>query len=187
MTAWTDAIDEHLAVVERARDHLDRLVARAIELSIGAIRQRNTLLIAGNGGSAADAQHFAAELVGRFKRDRPAWPAMALTTDTSIVTAIANDFGYDQIFARQLAGLGRSGDVFLALSTSGNSPNVLEAVRVASEMGISTIGLTGRGGGALAELVELNVCVPSDDVARIQEVHELVLHVIAAEVEAALA
>src|ERR1700737_2135086 len=127
--------------------------ARSIAAEIvAALRSGNRLLIIGNGGSAADAQHIAAEIVGRYKQDRPAWAAMALTTDTSALTAIANDYGFDQVFARQVEGLGRRGDVLLALSTSGRSPNILAALRSARERGIVTVGCTGTKGETLGEL-----------------------------------
>jgi D-sedoheptulose 7-phosphate isomerase len=143
------------------------------------ISQGGKILICGNGGSASDAQHFAAELVGRFERERAALPALALTTDSSILTAIANDYGYDAVFARQVAGLGRPGDVLLALSTSGNSANVCEAISRAQSNGLSCIALTGRDGGRIAGLLApeaIEIRVPHDNTARIQEVHSLTLH-----------
>jgi len=152
---------------------------RAVDLVAEALGAGRKLLLFGNGGSAADAQHLAAELVGRFQRERRPLPAIALTTDTSALTAIANDYGYDQVFARQVRALGARGDVALAISTSGRSPSVLRAVEVCRELGIETIGLTGGDGGTLAGLVDLCLRVSaSTDAARIQETHILIGHVL---------
>ena len=145
------------------------------------------LLAFGNGGSAADAQHFASELVGRLARERRALAAMALTTDPSSVTAIGNDMGFAAVFARQVEAHGRAGDVALAISTSGRSPNVLEGARAARERGLFTVGLTGNGGGPLAAAVDSLIAVPHSDTQRIQEVHSMVLHVLAQIVEEAAA
>jgi D-sedoheptulose 7-phosphate isomerase len=144
------------------------------------------LLIAGNGGSAADAQHIAAEFVSRFNFDRPGLPAMALTTDTSILTAVGNDYGYDQLFRRQIEANGQKGDVFLGISTSGNSPNVLQALSAARLKGITTFGMTGRTGGKMRELCDYCLCVPSVETPRIQEAHILIGHTLCAMVELAL-
>jgi|TARA_R110002072_G_scaffold70055_3_gene169559 D-sedoheptulose 7-phosphate isomerase len=146
----------------------------------------NKLLIAGNGGSAADAQHIAAEFVSRFNFDRPGLPALALTTDTSILTAVGNDYGYDQLFRRQIEANGVAGDVFLGISTSGNSPNILQALEAARLKGITTIGLTGQHGGSMRELCDHCLCVPSGDTPRIQEAHILIGHTICGMVELAL-
>jgi len=146
----------------------------------------NKLLVAGNGGSAADAQHIAAEFVSRFNFDRPGLPALALTTDTSILTAVGNDYGYDQLFRRQIEANGISGDVFLGISTSGNSPNILQALEAAQLKGITTFGLTGQSGGKMCDLCDLCLCVPSTDTPRIQEAHILIGHTICAMVELAL-
>ena len=146
----------------------------------------NKLLIAGNGGSAADAQHIAAEFVSRFNFDRPGLPALALTTDTSILTAVGNDYGYDQLFRRQIEANGVAGDVFLGISTSGNSPNILQALEGARLKGITTIGLTGQQGGSMRELCDHCLCVPSGDTPRIQEAHILIGHTICGMVELAL-
>ena len=153
---------------------------------VAALRAGNKLLIAGNGGSAADAQHIAAEIVGRYRQDRPAWAALALTTDTSALTAIANDYGFEQVFARQVAGLGRRGDVLLALSTSGRSPNILAALRSAREQGLVTIGFTGSKGEALGALCDHVLVAPGDDTAVIQQIHLAVAHGICDEIEQAL-
>ena len=167
----------------RARDvfleeNADAL-ARAVELVGDALAAERKVLLFGNGGSAADAQHIAAEFVGRFARERRALPALALTTDTSALTAIANDYGYEHVFARQVHALGVAGDVALAISTSGRSPNVLRAVEACRERGVRTIGLTGGDGGPLATMVDVSLRVSaSTHSARIQETHILVGHVI---------
>jgi D-sedoheptulose 7-phosphate isomerase len=145
----------------------------------GSLRAGGKILACGNGGSAADAQHFAAELVNRFERERPPLAALALTTDTSNLTSIANDYGYEQVFEKQLRALGRKGDVLLAISTSGNSPSVLAAMRAARELGVHSVAFTGRGGGKMAGLLgpaDVHVCVPHERTMRIQEVHLLALH-----------
>src|SRR5437016_1430938 len=152
---------------------------RAIDVVARALADRRKILLFGNGGSAADAQHIASEFVGRFLRERRPLPAIALTTDTSALTAIANDYGYDDVFARQVRALGAAGDVALAISTSGRSPSVLRAVDVCRELGIKTIGLTGGDGGTLAGLVDLCLRVSaSTHAARIQETHILIGHVL---------
>jgi D-sedoheptulose 7-phosphate isomerase len=152
-----------------------------------ALRSGGKVLTFGNGGSAADAQHFAAELVGRYLKDRPAWPAIALTTDTSILTSVANDFGYERVFRRQVEALGRPGDVAVGISTSGRSPNVVAALATARAMKLTTIAMTGQGGGALAGQVDYLIEVPHAATPRIQEVHGLVIHVLCAIVEEAIA
>ena len=154
-------------------------IARAAGQMVEALREGCKVLACGNGGSAADAQHFAAELVNRFEAERPPLAAIALTTDSSTLTSIANDYSYDQVFAKQLRALGRKGDVLLAISTSGNSGSVLEAVRAARELGVRVVALTGNSGGKLAALLtaeDVHVCVPHTRTVRIQEVHLLALH-----------
>ncbi|TAK46120.1 MAG: phosphoheptose isomerase [Betaproteobacteria bacterium] len=154
-------------------------IARAAALMVAALAAGGKVLACGNGGSAADAQHFAAELVNRFETERPPLAAVALTTDTSSLTSIANDYAYEQVFEKPLRAIGRKGDVLLAISTSGNSASVLAAVRAARELGIATVALTGRGGGKLAALLgpdDVLLCVPHERTIRIQEVHLLVLH-----------
>ncbi len=138
---------------------------------------RKTIL-AGNGGSAADAQHIAAELVGRYGFDRPSIPSLALTTDTSNLTAIGNDYGYNQVFSRQLAGMGQEGDIFFGISTSGNSQNIINAFEVAKEKGITTVALVGRDGGKMAQMADVALIVPSDFTPRIQESHILIGHIL---------
>jgi D-sedoheptulose 7-phosphate isomerase len=178
-------LKQSLAALERAMQDAALLAtARAIAaVVIAALRSGNKLLIIGNGGSAADAQHIAAEIVGRYKQDRPAWAAIALTTDTSALTAIANDYGFEQVFARQVEGLGRRGDVLLALSTSGRSPNILAALRAARERGLVTSGFTGNKGEALGALCDHMLVSPSDDTPVVQQIHLAVAHGICDEIE----
>ena len=170
-----DAID----LLERARSELAPGAARAAELLFAALAADGRILACGNGGSAADAQHFVAELVGRFEQERLPLAAVTLSADTSILTAVGNDYGYDHVFSRQVQALGRAGDVLVALSTSGNSPSVLKAVQAAHERDMRVIALTGRGGGALGRMLselDVHLCVPHDRTLRIQEVHGLLLH-----------
>lgn len=162
---------------------LESVVQSAADAVLDTLQRGGKVMFCGNGGSAADAQHLAAELVGRYHRDRAPLPALALTVDTSALTAIANDYSYDEVFARQLRGLGREGDVLIALSTSGNSANVLRAIAAARETGIKTIGLTGQSGGQMRQLCDICICVPSDRTNHIQEMHIAVGHVICGEVE----
>lgn len=159
-------------------------VAAALELSVSALRSGGKILFAGNGGSAADAQHWAGELVSRFYYDRPGLAAIALTTDTSILTAIGNDYGYDYVFARQIEALGQAGDVFYAISTSGRSKNILRAIQAAKDKDMRVIGFTGSGGGEMKDLCDINFRVPSDETPRIQEGHEFLGHTLCALIEA---
>lgn len=156
---------------------------RAVALCVQALRDGRKLLFAGNGGSAADAQHWAGELVSRFYYDRPGLAAIALTTDSSILTAVGNDYGYDYTFARQIEALGQAGDVFIAISTSGNSPNILRAAQAARARGMHVLGFTGRGGGKLAPLADICFRMPSDETPRIQEGHEFIGHLLCALIE----
>ena len=157
------------------------IVTAAAAIAAG-LREGRAILTFGNGGSAADAQHFAAEMVGRFERERKAWPAIALTTDTSALTAVGNDYGFDRVFARQLEALGRPGDIALGISTSGNSPNVLRGLEAANERGLISIALTGRGGEA-GKIAKHHIAVQEERTSRVQEVHATVLHVICELVE----
>jgi D-sedoheptulose 7-phosphate isomerase len=150
---------------------------------IAALRAGNKILLIGNGGSAADAQHIAAEIIGRYKQDRPAYAALALTTDTSALTAIANDYGFEQVFARQIEGLGQRGDVLLAISTSGRSANIVAALRTARERGLVTIGFTGSKGQSLGALCDHLLVSPSDDTPVIQQIHLTVAHGICDQIE----
>ena len=164
---------------------LEPLIAQAAEKMVAALRTGGKVLWMGNGGSAADSQHLAAELVGRYTRDRKGLPSIALTTDSSILTSVANDFGYDTIFARQIEALCVSGDIVIGISTSGNSPNVLAGIAKAQEIGATTIGFSGRDGGELARQADLCLTVPAQSTARIQEAHILIGHIICDWVEAA--
>jgi D-sedoheptulose 7-phosphate isomerase len=181
-------LKQSLAALERAMQDAELLAAaRKIAGAIAtALRSGNKLLIIGNGGSAADAQHIAAEIVGRYKQDRPAWAAIALTTDTSALTAIANDYGFERVFARQVEGLGQRGDVLLTLSTSGRSPNILAALRAARERGLVTIGFTGTRGEAMGADCDHLLVAPSDDTAVVQQIHLTVAHGICDEIEQTL-
>jgi D-sedoheptulose 7-phosphate isomerase len=159
------------------------VVAKVTEILVNALKQGNKVLLFGNGGSAADAQHIAAELVGRFAFDRPALPALALSVNSSCVTAIGNDYGFDQVFSRQLEALAHPGDVAIGISTSGNSANVIRAVSTAKRIGLYTIALTGRTGGELRNMVDHCICVPSNETPRIQECHILIGHIVSELVE----
>jgi D-sedoheptulose 7-phosphate isomerase len=158
-------------------------VVKVSEVLVSALKQGNKVLLFGNGGSAADAQHIAAELVGRFAFDRPALPALALSVNSSCITAIGNDYGFDRIFSRQLEALARPGDIAIGISTSGNSLNVLNAMSTAKKIGLYTIALTGRTGGNLRNTVDHCICVPSNETPRIQECHILIGHIISELVE----
>jgi D-sedoheptulose 7-phosphate isomerase len=190
-----DKNDPIAAHFERSRDALERATQNAALLTtahaiaqaiIGALASGNKLLLIGNGGSAADAQHIAAEIVGRYKQERKAYAAIALTTDSSALTAIGNDYGFEQVFARQVEGLGQRGDVLLALSTSGRSPNILAALRTARERGLVTIGFTGSGGETLRAHCDHLFISPSDDTPVIQQIYLTALHGICDAVERAL-
>lgn len=161
-------------------------LAQVAKRLIDTVSKGNKVLLCGNGGSAADAQHIAAELVGRFAFDRAPLPALALSVNSSCVTAIGNDYGFDQVFSRQIEALGRPGDVAIGISTSGNSPNVIRALSVARGMGLHTVGLTGRIGGELKETADQCICVPSTSTPRVQECHILIGHIISELVEQAL-
>ena len=158
-------------------------MARVAGLCIHALRRGNKILFAGNGGSAADSQHLAGELISRFHYDRPGLPAFALSTDSSVLTAIGNDYGFEKLFARQIEAVGNAGDVFFGISTSGRSPNILNALRVAREKGLVTVGLTGRVGGDMPALCDHCLRVPSDSTPRIQEAHITIGHAICQIIE----
>lgn len=169
-----------------ADDELVRKIAMAAETIVTSLRGDGRVLLAGNGGSAADAQHIAAEFVGRYQKERRAMPAMALTVNSSALTAIGNDYGFDEVFARQVEAFARPGDVLLALSTSGNSRNLLRALLMAGALRVKTIALTGQSGGKLKNVADLCLCVPSQQTPRIQEAHILIGHAISEIVEAEL-
>ncbi|RPI01870.1 MAG: D-sedoheptulose 7-phosphate isomerase [Calditrichaeota bacterium] len=168
---------ESAALKLRVAEELSDSIGRMAQMMADAVAHGGKLLICGNGGSAADAQHFAAELIGRLARERGAIPAIALTTDTSILTAVANDYSFDNVFKRQVEGLGKPGDILIALSTSGNSENVIRALKSALQMQMKTIALLGKGGGRLATLADEVIVVPSASSQRIQEVHITIVHV----------
>jgi len=187
-------VEERIAAILNDSAQLKQQVAQvlgpqiqqAINMIVAALRQGGKVALCGNGGSAADAQHIAGELVGRFKRERQGLAAIAFTTDTSILTAVGNDYGFDNIFARQVEALLGAGDVLIAISTSGNAPNVIKAAQTAADQGVKTIGLTGADGGQLAGEVDLCLQVPSTETPRIQEVHITIGHIICELVEEAL-
>jgi len=187
-----DTIERHLrrsseALARAAGDiGLQKTIADIATLVSGVLGGGGKLLLAGNGGSAADAQHLAAEFLSRFRSDRRPLPALALTTDTSVLTAIGNDYGFEAVFERQVRGLARKGDALLAISTSGRSPNVLAALRAASDIGVSTIGFTGAAGGDMKDLCDVILCAPSDDTAIIQQIHIVAGHAICDVVERSL-
>jgi phosphoheptose isomerase len=177
------AFDEAIALHRRVKDADAAPVVSAAAAIVDALQRNGKLLVFGNGGSAADAQHVAAELVGRFQRERVALAAVALTTDTSVLTSIANDYAFDRVFARQVEALGRPEDVALGISTSGGSPNVVAALEAARALGMQTIALTGGDGGAVGRAAAIHVNVPSSVTARVQEVQRTLLHVICAIIE----
>ena len=169
---------DHQNVLEGTVKGLAEEIEVAGELIVSTLKAANKILLFGNGGSAGDAQHIAAELTGRYKTERRGLPAIALTTDTSALTAIGNDFGYDRIFDRQVEAIGSEGDLLIGISTSGNSRNVLRALAYGKDNGMNTIGLSGKGGGDMRPLCDINIIIPSDDTARIQEMHILIGHVL---------
>ena len=182
-------IHDSIAAKQAALATMPESLAHAVDTLVQALKNGNKVLSCGNGGSAADAQHFSSELLNRFHHDRPSLPAIALTTDASTVTSIANDYAYDQIFSRQISSLGQAGDILLAISTSGNSANVVEAIKTAHERGLRVIAMTGNQGGKIAELLDsqdVELRVPSNVTARIQEVHLLILHVLCSRIDAIL-
>ena len=170
--------DQHRSVLEESIKSLSDDIESAGELIVSTLKAGNKVLLFGNGGSAGDAQHIAAELTGRYKTERQALPAVALTTDTSAITAIGNDYGFDRIFDRQVEAIGKEGDLLIGISTSGNSRNVLRALAYGKDNGMNTLGLSGKGGGDMKNLCDINIIIPSDDTARIQEMHILIGHVL---------
>lgn len=189
----TDSIRGHfadsIATKQAAMAVLVPAIARATELLTGTLRGGGKILSCGNGGSAGDAQHFSAELLNRFERERPGLAAMALSTDTSTLTSIANDYAYEQVFSKQVAALGRPGDTLLAISTSGNSPNVIAAIHAGHERGMRVVALTGRNGGRMAPALgadDVEIRVPAERTARIQEVHLVVIHCLCDGIDQAL-
>jgi D-sedoheptulose 7-phosphate isomerase len=179
-------IEEHRALVSAVRQTLAEPFAALVDACVASLKSGGKILFFGNGGSAADAQHLATELVVRFRKNRPSIAAIALTTDTSALTAIGNDFGFEDLFSRQVEGLGKHGDVAIGISTSGNSPNVLKALAQARKMGLVTVGLDGGAGGKLSENADIALIVPSQTTARIQECHILLGHMLCGAIEAEL-
>ncbi|WP_066351160.1 D-sedoheptulose 7-phosphate isomerase [Aliarcobacter skirrowii] len=173
-----DEFQSHLETIQKVINHMEPLLAEASQLVVETLRNGNKILICGNGGSAADAQHIAAELTGRYKTERRGLPGIALTTDTSALTAIGNDYGYDRVFDRQVESLANKGDLVIGISTSGNSKNVVNALKLGKKLGCKTLGLSGRDGGAMNEVCDINLVVPSNNTPRIQEMHILFGHTI---------
>jgi D-sedoheptulose 7-phosphate isomerase len=178
-----DHLDGHIQVIDTVAGGMVPEIEQCALRMVETLRTGGKLLVMGNGGSAADAQHLAAELVGRFLMERRALPAIALTTDTSILTAVGNDYGFDQVFSRQVEALASPGDMVLGISTSGNSRNVINALATARDKGCKTIGLLGRDGGEIAGMVDLSLTVSSMETPRIQEAHQLIIHIICDLVE----
>jgi len=180
---------DSIKLKEEAADALAPAIARAASLLTECLFADGKIMACGNGGSASDAQHFSAELVGRFERERPELPAISLSTDTSLLTAVANDYAFEQVFAKQVRALGAKGDVLLAITTSGNSPNIVAAIAAAHEREMRVVALTGKGGGRAAELLEpedVHLCVPHGRTMRIQEVHLLIIHCLCDAIDATL-
>jgi D-sedoheptulose 7-phosphate isomerase len=177
------ALEDHAKMIRGLNHEIKETIEKVVEAVFSALQKGKKVLVMGNGGSAADAQHFAAEFVGRFLRERKALPAISLTTDTSILTAVGNDYGYESVFVRQIEALAVNGDVVIGISTSGNSGNVILALNKARETGCLTVGLTGGDGGKIAALSDLSLVVPSRETPRIQEGHILIIHIICDLVE----
>ncbi len=176
----------HREVMEALERELGPKMIQVTDLLVDTFRNGKKLLVMGNGGSAADAQHLAGEIVGRFRLERRGLPAIALSTDSSILTAVGNDYGFEAIFSRQVEALAQEGDVVIGISTSGSSPNVLSALRLAREMGCRTVGLLGKDGGSIREMVDIDLTVPGQDTPRIQEGHITIIHILCELVEQAL-
>lgn len=171
-------LNDHKETIQNVIDSLENKIQEACEMSLNTINSGNKIMLCGNGGSAADAQHIAAEFTGRYKVERRGLPAIALTTDTSALTAIGNDYGYDRVFERQVESLANPGDLLIGISSTGNSENVIKAFKKAKEIGCKTIGLSGKGGGKFNDSCDLNVVVPSENTPRVQEMHILIGHTI---------
>jgi D-sedoheptulose 7-phosphate isomerase len=178
-----EELKDHQQLIQKVIDSLTGDIEKACKMITSAIKSGNKVLLAGNGGSAADAQHIAAELSGRFVKDRKALPGIALTVDTSALTSIANDYGYEHVFSRQVEALGSAGDLFIGISTSGNSQGILNAFDAAKKLNCKTLGLSGRDGGKMNGICDLNIVVPSPTTARIQEMHILIGHILCKAVD----
>ena len=176
-------LKDHQNLIQKVIDTLSSDIETACKMMVSTLKNGNKVLLAGNGGSAADAQHIAAELSGRFVKERKALPGIALTVDTSALTSIANDYGYEHVFSRQMEAFAQPGDLFIGISTSGNSQGILNALETASKSGCKTLGLSGRNGGKMNGLCDLNIIVPSDVTARIQEMHILIGHILCKAVD----
>ncbi len=174
---------EHQKTVQKSMEEIQSYIYTACIIATDTLAHKKKILICGNGGSAADAQHIAAEIVGRYKKERRGLPAIALSTDTSILTAISNDYGYKRVFARQIEALANKGDLLIAISTSGNSKNIINAIKSAKSQGCRTIGLSGNDGGKMDDLCDINIVVPSSDTPRIQEMHILIGHIISQAID----
>ncbi|KIM02916.1 MAG: phosphoheptose isomerase [Sulfurovum sp. FS06-10] len=170
--------ESHLETIKAVMETMEQEVEKASIMAVEVLKRGNKILLCGNGGSAADAQHISAELTGRYKTERRGLPAIALTTDTSALTAIGNDYGYDRVFDRQVEALANKGDLLIGISTSGNSANIVSALKLAKELGCSTLGFSGRDGGKMNEVCDINLVVPSNNTPRIQEMHILFGHTI---------
>lgn len=173
-----EELKDHQQLIQKVIDSLSEDIEKACEMMVSTLKNGNKVLLAGNGGSAADAQHIAAELSGRFVKERRALPGIALTTDTSALTSIANDYGYEHVFSRQVEALANDGDLFIGISTSGNSQGILNALESAKKLNCKTLGLSGRNGGKMNGICDLNIIVPSEVTARIQEMHILIGHIL---------
>ncbi len=178
-----EQLHDHQNTLQKVIDTLVPDIETACELITNAIKSGNKVLLAGNGGSAGDAQHIAAELTGRFVKDRKALPGIALSTDTSAITSIANDYGYDFVFARQVEAFAQPGDLFIAISTSGNSPSIINAIQTAKEKNCKVLGLSGRDGGKMNGICDLNIVIPSETTSKIQEMHILIGHILCTAVD----
>ena len=178
-------LNAHQGVLAETANSLSDAISAAGELILATLKAGNKILLFGNGGSAGDAQHIAAELTGRYKTERRGLPAIALSTDTSAITAIGNDYGFDRIFDRQVEAIGNEGDLLIGISTSGNSRNILRALAFGKDNGMNTLGFSGRNGGEMINLCDINLIIPSNDTARIQEMHILVGHILCGIVDAA--
>lgn len=176
-------LQAHKETIEKTINTMTPNIQEASNLMVSTLKNGNKILLIGNGGSAADAQHIAAELTGRYKSERKGLPAIALTTDTSALTAISNDYGYGRVFDRQVEALANKGDLLLGISTSGNSANIISAFHLAKEFGCQTLGMSGKGGGEMSSVCDLNLVIPSDDTPRIQEMHILIGHILCQAVD----
>lgn len=179
---FDQSMNEHELLIKNCKS-LKNEVKMASDMIVNTLKKGNKLLICGNGGSAADAQHFAGEIVGRFKLERKGWPAIALTTDTSVITAWSNDYSFETVFSRQVEALGKEGDLLISISTSGNSPNCIKANAKAKELKINIINLLGKDGGKMKNTGDINIIINSNNTPRIQEIHELFIHIICEIVE----